>query len=64
MTTGQDLTRHQLQYLVPSCYRAADTDDRLQRGALVHALRHTFATRVVAAGSLTYVALRHLAPDG
>nr|WP_211207398.1 tyrosine-type recombinase/integrase [Stackebrandtia nassauensis] len=48
---GEALTRNQLQYLVRQCYRFAGVDDAVQRGALVHALRHTFATRVGASGA-------------
>ncbi|WP_432497847.1 tyrosine-type recombinase/integrase [Kineococcus gypseus] len=59
-TAGTALTRDQLQYLVASCYRAAGIGDRVQRGALVHALRHTFATRVVAAGASAVEVMRLL----
>ncbi|WP_337060638.1 tyrosine-type recombinase/integrase [Kineococcus sp. G2] len=59
-TSGQPLNRNQLQYLVASCYRAAGIGDRVQRGALVHALRHTFATRVVAAGASAVEVMRLL----
>lgn len=48
---GEALTRNQLQYLVRQCYRFAGVDDAVQKGALVHALRHTFATRVGASGA-------------
>ncbi|WP_432495643.1 tyrosine-type recombinase/integrase [Kineococcus auxinigenes] len=59
-TRERALTRDQLQYLVRSCYRAAGIGDRVQRGALVHALRHTFATRVVAAGASAVEVMRLL----
>ncbi|WP_432542123.1 tyrosine-type recombinase/integrase [Kineococcus sp. SYSU DK002] len=59
-TTGRQLSRHQLQYLVEQCYRAAGIGDRVQRGALVHALRHTFATRVVAGGASAVEVMRLL----
>ncbi len=45
------LTRGQLRYLVEQCYRHAGIRDRVQRGALVHALRHTFATRLAEDGA-------------
>lgn len=48
---GEALTRNQLQYLVRQCYRFAGVGDAVHRGALVHALRHTFATRVGASGA-------------
>lgn len=48
---GEALTRNQLQYLVRQCYRYAGVDDAVHAGALVHALRHTFATRVGASGA-------------
>lgn len=34
------------QYLVAQCYRHAGVGARVPRGALVHALRHTFGTRL------------------
>ncbi|TWJ15876.1 integrase/recombinase XerD [Stackebrandtia albiflava] len=48
---GRALTRSQLQYLVRQCYRGAGVSDRVERGALVHALRHTFATRLGQSGA-------------
>ncbi len=48
---GHGLTRNQLQYLVRQCYRHAGVADRVERGALVHALRHTFATRLGQSGA-------------
>lgn len=56
-TAGRGLTRGQLRYLVEQCYRYAGVADRVQRGALVHALRHTFATRLAEDGaSITEIA--------
>ncbi|HEY3503456.1 MAG TPA: tyrosine-type recombinase/integrase [Actinocatenispora sp.] len=56
-TAGSGLTRSQLRYLVEQCYRHAGIRDRVQRGALVHALRHTFATRLAEDGaSITEIA--------
>ncbi|MGY0233662.1 tyrosine-type recombinase/integrase [Longispora urticae] len=48
---GERLTRNQLQYLVRQCYRYSGVSDRVERGALVHALRHTFATRLGQSGA-------------
>ncbi|MGA8113588.1 MAG: tyrosine-type recombinase/integrase [Actinocatenispora sp.] len=56
-TAGSALTRGQLRYLVEQCYRHAGVRDRVARGALVHALRHTFATRLAEDGaSITEIA--------
>jgi integrase/recombinase XerD len=56
-TAGRPLSRDQLRYLVEQCYRYAGVRDRVQRGALVHALRHTFATRLAEDGaSITEIA--------
>lgn len=48
---GVGLSRNQLQYLVRQCYRVAGVSDQVERGALVHALRHTFATRLGQSGA-------------
>ena len=48
---GVVLSRNQLQYLVRQCYRVAGVSDQVERGALVHALRHTFATRLGQSGA-------------
>jgi integrase/recombinase XerC len=48
---GQPLRRGGLQYLVESCYRRAGITDRVPRGAQLHALRHTFATRLAEDGA-------------
>jgi len=48
---GQPLRRGGLQYLVQQSLRAAGVTDRVQRGAMVHALRHTFATRLAEDGA-------------
>ncbi|PPK90908.1 site-specific recombinase XerD [Kineococcus xinjiangensis] len=58
--SGRAMTRNQLQYLVRSCYRWAGVHDRVLRGSLVHALRHTFATRVVASGASAVEVMRLL----
>jgi integrase/recombinase XerC len=48
---GVPLQRGGLQYLVESCYRRAGIVDRVPRGAQLHALRHTFATRLAEDGA-------------
>lgn len=48
---GAPLKRGGLQYLVESCYRRAGITDRVPRGARLHALRHTFATRLAEDGA-------------
>ncbi|MET8149674.1 tyrosine-type recombinase/integrase [Actinoplanes sp. NPDC049668] len=48
---GLPLRRGGLQYLVESCYRRAGIADRVPRGAQLHALRHTFATRLAEDGA-------------
>ncbi|WP_229074825.1 tyrosine-type recombinase/integrase [Actinoplanes sp. DH11] len=48
---GVALQRGGLQYLVRACYRRAGIGDRVPRGAQLHALRHTFATRLAEDGA-------------
>jgi integrase/recombinase XerC len=48
---GAALQRGGLQYLVQSCYRRAGVRDRVPKGAQLHALRHTFATRLAEDGA-------------
>ncbi|PRY32852.1 tyrosine-type recombinase/integrase [Pseudosporangium ferrugineum] len=48
---GEPLRRGGLQYLVQSCFRRAGVSDRVPRGAQLHALRHTFATRLAEDGA-------------
>lgn len=48
---GEPLRRGGLQYLVGQSLRAAGVSDRVQPGAMVHALRHTFATRLAEDGA-------------
>lgn len=50
-TAGQPLRRGGLQYIVRQSYRHSGLHDRVPRGALVHALRHTFATRLAEDGA-------------
>jgi site-specific recombinase XerD len=48
---GEPLRRGGLQYLVDACYRRAGVADRVPPGARLHALRHTFATRLAEDGA-------------
>ena len=48
---GEPLRRGGLQYLVETALRAAGVGDRRSPGALVHALRHTYATRLADDGA-------------
>lgn len=48
---GDRMQRGALQYLVRRTYRAAGIDSVRAKGALVHALRHTFASRLVDRGA-------------
>lgn len=57
---GERLTKGKLQYLVRGVYRSAGVDAARQRGALVHALRHTFATRLIENPEVTVVQLMDL----
>ncbi|MFH5229412.1 tyrosine-type recombinase/integrase [Antrihabitans spumae] len=43
-TTGDRITRGTLQYRVRRLYRRAGVDGQREKGALVHGLRHTYAT--------------------
>ncbi len=48
---GETMRRGGLQYLVDSLYREAGIRSRVPAGALVHALRHTFATSLARNGA-------------
>ncbi len=48
---GKPLQRGGLQYLVRTALRRAGVSDRRPTGALVHAMRHTFATRLAEDGA-------------
>ncbi|WP_326553590.1 tyrosine-type recombinase/integrase [Micromonospora sp. NBC_01813] len=48
---GDGLRRGGLQYLVRACFRRAGVTERVPRGAQLHALRHTFATRLAEDGA-------------
>lgn len=58
--SGERLQRGGLQYLVKSVYRRAGVESQRERGALVHALRHTFATRLIENPDTTVVQLMEL----
>lgn len=48
---GQPMNANQLAHLVKRAYRAAGINSRRPPGALVHALRHTFATSLIENGA-------------
>lgn len=48
---GEPIGRGALDYLVKSCYRWAGLHDLVPTGASLHALRHTFATRLAEDGA-------------
>lgn len=48
---GDRLSAHQMRYLIERLYVRADLRDVVPRGALVHALRHTFAVSAARAGA-------------
>lgn len=48
---GAAIGRGALDYLVKSCFRSAGMHDRVPAGANLHALRHTFATRLAEDGA-------------
>jgi integrase/recombinase XerC len=57
---GQRLGRGALQYLVERSYREAGVSGQVPRGASVHALRHTFATRLAEDGASAVEIMRLL----
>lgn len=57
---GAPLGRGALQYLVGRAYREAGVAARVPQGALVHALRHTFATRLAEDGASAVEIMRLL----
>jgi site-specific recombinase XerD len=58
--TGEPIGRGGLEYLVKSCYRWAGLHDRVPAGANLHALRHTFATRLAEDGATATEIMRLL----
>jgi len=57
---GERLGRGALQYLVSRSYREAGVAGQVPRGASVHALRHTFATRLAEDGASAVEIMRLL----
>ena len=57
---GDRITRGTLQYRVLRAFRRAGIDEDRARGALVHVLRHTFATELASADVSVYVLMRLL----
>jgi len=57
---GDRITRGTLQYRVLRAFRRAGIDEDRARGALVHVLRHTFATELASAGVSVYALMRLL----
>ena len=57
---GERLGRGGLQYLVSRAYREAGVSGQVPRGASVHALRHTFATRLAEDGASAVEIMRLL----
>jgi site-specific recombinase XerD len=49
--SGEEIGRGALDYLVQQCFRSAGLHDRVPSGARLHALRHTFATRLAEDGA-------------
>jgi len=50
-TRGRRLAAHQISYLIERLYTRAGIRARIPAGAMVHALRHTFATDALQAGA-------------
>ena len=50
-TRGRRLAAHQISYLIERLYTRAGIRARIPPGAMVHALRHTFATDALQAGA-------------
>ena len=57
---GDRITRGTLQYRVPRAFRRAGIDADPARGALVHGLRHTFATELANADVSVYTLMKLL----
>jgi integrase len=57
---GDRITRGTLQYRVLRAFRHAGIDGDRTRGALVHGLRHTFATELADAGVSVYTLMKLL----
>ena len=59
-TDGERITRGTLQYRVLRAFRRAGIDADRARGALVHGLRHTFATELATADVSVYTLMKLL----
>lgn len=57
---GERLRKGGMQYLVQQVYRRAGVESEREKGALVHALRHTFGTRLAEDPEVTVVQLMEL----
>lgn len=57
---GDRITRGTLQYRVLRAFHLAGIDAERSRGALVHGLRHTFATELANAGVSVYSLMKLL----
>ena len=57
---GQRITRGTLQYCVLRAFRQAGIDSTRAKGALLHGLRHTFATELANADVSVYVLMNLL----
>ena len=57
---GERITRGTLQYRVLRAFRRAGIDSDRARGALVHGLRHTFATELANADVTVYTLMKLL----
>ena len=57
---GERITRGTLQYRVLRAFRRAGIDADRARGALVHGLRHTFATELANADVSVYTLMKLL----
>jgi integrase len=57
---GERITRGTLQYRVLRAFRKAGLDDQRDRGALVHGLRHTYATELANADVSVYTLMKLL----
>jgi site-specific recombinase XerD len=57
---GQPMTRDHVQYVIDKIYRRAGVRAQVPKGALVHALRHTFATDALRGGASVLEAQRLL----
>jgi site-specific recombinase XerD len=57
---GERITRGVLQYRVLRAFKKADLDDQRPRGALVHGLRHTYATELANSNVSVYALMKLL----